>query len=204
MGLGKTLLTLAFLTWLRLGMDEKGIRQLPILVVAPTGLLRNWEQEHDLHMHSPGLGDCLRAYGSDLRGLRRSSEKEIDIGQSTLDTSKLRDEHWMLTTYETLRDYQHSFGSIRFAAIVFDEIQKIKTPGSIMTHAAKAMNGDFLIGLTGTPIENRLADLWCIVDTLEPGYLGDLKSFSQTYEKSEDAENLARLKNLLTEPQDDL
>ncbi len=204
MGLGKTLLTLAFLAWLRRGMDEKGIRRSPILVVAPTGLLRNWEQEHDLHMHSPGLGECLRAYGSDLRGLRQSSEKEIDIGQSTLDTSKLRDAHWMLTTYETLRDYQHSFAAIKFAVIVFDEIQKIKTPGSIMTHAAKAMNGDFHIGLTGTPIENRLADLWCIVDTLEPGYLGDLKAFSQTFEKDVDAETLARLKNLLTKPQDGL
>jgi superfamily II DNA or RNA helicase len=204
MGLGKTLQALTFLAWLRQGIEGRTVRSAPILIVAPTGLLRNWEQEHDLHLHPPGLGTCVRAFGPDLRHLRRSADKEIDVGRSVLDMDQLRDAPWMLTTYETLRDYQHSFAAIRFAAIVFDEIQKTKTPGTVMTHAAKAMNGDFRIGLTGTPVENRLADLWCIVDTLEFGFLGDLKTFSHTYEKDENPEYLVRLKRLLTEPRDGL
>jgi SNF2 family DNA or RNA helicase/HJR/Mrr/RecB family endonuclease len=204
MGLGKTLQCLSFFAWLQQGMQEGGLSKAPILVVAPTGLLVNWQQEHDLHLFEPGLGQCVRAYGSELRALRDTQDKEVDVGRSILKTGLLRDAAWVLTTYETLRDYQHSFGSVRFSVIAFDEIQKIKTPGTLMTEAAKAMNGDFMIGLTGTPIENRLADLWCIIDTLEPGYLGDLKTFSKTYEQDEDADRLKELKRLLTEQQNEL
>jgi hypothetical protein len=83
------------------------------------------------------------------------------------------------------------------------EMQKVKSPGTINTHAAKAMNADFVLGLTGTPIENRLEDLWCIMDRVAPGYLGDLKSFSATH--SEDSpEALKQLKTKLDEPQEKL
>ncbi len=202
MGLGKTLLSLSFLLWLRQGMSAGTVRTAPILIVAPTGLLRNWEQEHNLHLHQPGLGECLKAFGTDLKKLKQTTGREVDVGRSTLDMDEIRQANWVLTTYETIRDYQHSFASVPFAVVVFDEIQKTKTPGTIMTNAAKAMNGDFLIGLTGTPIENRLADLWCIMDTLEPGYLGDLKTFSQTYEKDETPAALLRLKSLLSYPRE--
>ena len=201
MGLGKTLQALTFLGWLRQSMDENSVRKAPILVVAPTGLLKNWEQEHDKHLHAPGFGTVFRAYGGGLRNRRQGTDNEITLGKSVIDTSELREADWVLTTFETLRDYQHSFAAIRFATIVFDEVQKIKTPGTVMTHAAKAMNGDFIIALTGTPIENRLADLWCIVDTIEPGFLSDLKCFSNKYEKNEAPEQLKELKSLLTEGQ---
>ena len=85
---------------------------------------------------------------------------------------------WILTTYETLRDYHLSFAAVPFACIVFDEMQKVKNPASLMTAAAKSVNGDFILGLTGTPIENRMEDLWSIMDIVDPGRLGDLKSFS--------------------------
>ena len=52
---------------------------------------------------------------------------------------------------------------------VFDEMQKIKAPDTINTHAAKVMNGDFVVGMTGTPIENRIEDLWCVMDRIAPG-----------------------------------
>jgi SNF2 family DNA or RNA helicase len=81
--------------------------------------------------------------------------------------------------------------------IAFDEVQKIKTPGTIMTRAAKAMNADFTIAMTGTPVENRLADLWCIMDTVQPGLLGDLKSFSQKYECEPDLDELKALQSRL-------
>jgi SNF2 family DNA or RNA helicase len=63
-----------------------------------------------------------------------------------------------------------------------------------MPDAAKAVNADFSIAMTGTPVENRLADLWCIADTAQPGILGDLKSFSRKYESEESEQNLFTLK----------
>jgi SNF2 family DNA or RNA helicase len=114
-----------------------------------------------------------------------------------LNTEAIARADWVLTTYETLRDYDRDFGAVRFAAILFDEAQKIKTPGIRLTDAAKAMNADFRVALTGTPVENRLADLWCITDAVHPALLGDLKTFSRQYEASPDPEALKRLKRSL-------
>lgn len=204
MGLGKTFQILAFFAWLRELMDLGRRPKRPLLIVAPTGLLMNWEEEHDLHLEMQGLGDVCRAYGTNLKSFRKSQGKETDLGTPVLDTDLIAKSDWVLTTYETLRDYQHSFAAIPFAAIAFDEMQKIKTPHTVMTEAAKAMNGDFIVGLTGTPIENRLADLWCLIDTIEPGRLKDLSSFSRDYEKEASSEKLIALKENLTQPLDGL
>lgn len=202
MGLGKTLQALTFLAWLKTGMDAGRLRRQPFLIVAPTGLLKNWQAEHDRHLQAPGLGHCLEAYGASLKRLRKGSGTEIAAGRAMLDVAPIMEADWVLTTYETMRDYQHSFGAVRFAAAIFDEAQRIKTPGILMTHAAKALNGDFTITMTGTPVENRLADLWCIVDTAFPGRLGDLKTFSQVYEKDENPTKLRQLKGLLSNGRD--
>ncbi len=196
MGLGKTLQALAFLTWIRDGMTSGNIPRAPLLIVAPTGLLENWRAEHHRHLALPGLGECLRAYGAGLRALRNDS----DDGRPTLDVEEIRRADWVLTTYETLRDYDRDFGQVRFAVLLFDEAQKIKTPGIRLTDAAKAMNPDFRIALTGTPVENRLADLWCIIDTVHPAYLDDLKTFSARYERNTDIDALRKLKRLLDRP----
>ena len=196
MGLGKTLQSLAFLAWLREGMAAGGIPREPLLIVAPTGLLTNWQKEHADHLASPGLGEGLPAFGADLRHVRLSSSH----GGFCLDVEALRRADWVLTTYETLRDYDRDFGQVRFAAGVFDEAQKIKTPAIRLTDAAKAMNVGFRIAMTGTPVENRLSDLWCILDTANPGYLGDLKSFSRQFEQTSDADRLARLRASLDRP----
>lgn len=193
MGLGKTLQALAFLAWLLEGMNAGKIIRAPLLVVAPTGLLGNWQQEIDTHLAAPGLGRILPAYGHELAKHRHSDGN----GRPRMDIATLRGADCALTTYETLRDYDLDFGQIRFAAIVFDEAQKIKTPGIRLTDAAKAMNAEFRIALTGTPIENRLADLWCIVDTIHPSFLGDLKHFSSRYEATPDTGNLQLLKRSL-------
>jgi SNF2 family DNA or RNA helicase len=200
MGFGKTLQTLAFMAWVREAMKLQLVRAQPLLVVAPTGLLSNWRQEHDQHLYTPGLGDPLCAFGAGLGKLRQKRGREVELGESLLDSEQLLDANWILTTYETMRDYQHSFAAVPFGLVVFDEMQKIKTPGTVMTHAAKALNADFIIGLTGTPIENRLADLWCLVDTLQPGQLGDLTSFSRTYEKGEEPDKLRNLRVRMTQP----
>lgn len=193
MGLGKTLQSLAFLAWLRAGMDAGVIARAPILIVAPTGLLANWKAEHDRHLQGHGLGECLAAYGDGLRALRTQQNGDVPA----LDQARLRNAAWVLTTYETLRDYDRDFGAVPFAALLADEAQKVKTPGARVTDAIKGMNADFRIALTGTPVENRLADLWCIVDGVHSGSLGDLKRFSRRYESDIDIEKLRSLKTFL-------
>jgi hypothetical protein len=200
MGLGKTLQALAFLAWLRQGMSKGRIEPLPFLVVAPTGLLKNWEQECDQHLAPPRLGDLFRAWGTELRRWRTGNGRDIDTGEPALEFPPSLAAGWAVTTYETLRDYQHSFAAVRFAAVVYDEAQKIKTPGSLMTEAAKAMNADFTLVMTGTPIENRLSDLWCLVDTAQPGLLEDLRGFSQHYERNPKSRDLEQLNEGLTRP----
>ena len=193
MGLGKTLQGLAFLGWLREGMIGGTISKAPILIVAPTGLLANWQAEHDRHLRDGGLGECVSAYGPGLRALVRSDGGDVPA----LDTVRLREADWVLTTYETLRDYDRDFGAVAFSALLADEAQKVKTPGARVTDAIKGMNADFRVALTGTPVENRLADLWCIVDGVHSGWLGDLKSFSQRYEEAIEVGRLKDLRSLL-------
>ncbi|MCX7367027.1 MAG: DEAD/DEAH box helicase [Alphaproteobacteria bacterium] len=193
MGLGKTLQGLAFLAWLREGMIAGAIPHAPLLIVAPTGLLANWQAEHDRHLDGSGLGNCVMAYGASLRSLLTSTPD----GVPALDRTRLREADWVLTTYETLRDYDRDFGAVRFAVLLADEAQKVKTPGARVTDALKGMNADFRIALTGTPVENRLADLWCIVDGVHSGWLGDLKAFSRRYEAEADHKRLRGLKSLL-------
>jgi hypothetical protein len=204
MGLGKTLQTLAFLAWLRQHQRARGIPSRPILTVAPTGLLKNWLAEHDKHLNEPGLGEILQVHGQGLADLRTGprTAPELNVGVPTLDTARMRTADWVLTTYETLRDYQHSFGAINWDVLVPDEAQKIKNPQALLTDAAKAINADFTVAVTGTPVENRLADLWSIVDTLEPGRLGSLKAFVTTYEPDEgvDSDVLGQLKRRLVFP----
>lgn len=197
MGLGKTLQALSFLAWIKQGIDEEKIKKKPLMIVAPTGLLKTWENEHDTHFYEPGLGQLKNIYGNELKQLKRETGKDLSIGLPVLDLEQITNADWILTTYETIRDYQHSLGAIEFSVIIFDEAQKIKTPGILMTEAAKAMNADFILTMTGTPIENRLADLWCICDTSQPGFLGELKEFCRIYENSKDDESLIRLKERL-------
>ncbi len=205
MGLGKTLAALAFLSSLQTHAREQGLTPRPMLVVAPTGLLRNWQDEHSKHMSGVGLGIALEAHGSTLRSLKRPTPfrrgGELTLGQPLLDIEAINSAGWVLTTYETLRDYQHSFGRVRWRAAVFDEAQKIKNPGIRVTEAALAMDIDFALLMTGTPVENRPADIWSILDRAEPGSFGTLKDFSSRYEQDTgEASTLMELHRALTEP----
>src|SRR6185437_12263599 len=114
------------------------IARAPVLVLAPTGLLENWRAEHARHLDPPGRGVLLPAYGKGLAALRRTAPD----GAPALDHDALRAADWVLTTYETLRDHDRDFGRVRFAAMLLDEAQKVKTPGIRLTDAAKAMNAD--------------------------------------------------------------
>jgi hypothetical protein len=192
MGLGKTFQALAFCLWLRELMDKGKVERKPLLIVAPVGLLRNWEAEMAEHLMEPGLGSLVRAYGDNLKGLRRGSHV---IGNAHLDTSKLAGADVVLANYEAVSEYQFGFCAVEFAAVILDEAQKIKSPKARMTHAAKALNAGFVVAMTGTPVENRLADLWCIADTAQPGALADLKDFSARYET--EGADVAVLRNLV-------
>jgi superfamily II DNA or RNA helicase len=191
MGLGKTIQALAFMAWVQEQMDNGSHPQKPLLVVAPTGLLRNWEAEADKHLKGGGLGPLFRAYDQDLKQLKgkTSRERRNDLEQMG----------WVLTTYETLRDRYDYFLDIDWAVIVFDEVQKIKNPGTRGTDIAKSVGGDFGLALTGTPVENSLTELWCIVDAIHPGFLGAQKDFEARYEKpaQEDPEAARAVKDLL-------
>ncbi|PWJ19366.1 DEAD/DEAH box helicase [Jannaschia seohaensis] len=191
-GLGKTLQAIAFLAWLKENMSrmEAG-RAGPVLVVAPTSLLINWEEEVDKHLRAPGLGNVVRLYGSILGGKKRPGQQgiETDSGNALLDLRDLEEaiderrghRYWVLTTYTTLTNYQHSLAKIPFSTAVFDEIQSVKNPVSLRAKAALAVNADFRIGLTGTPIENSTVDLWAIMEQLIPGRLGSLKAFRERF-----------------------
>ncbi len=208
MGLGKTLQCLAFLVWLRHARPERAANEGGFLIVAPTGLLRNWEQEFTQHLDEAGrrlLGPPLRAYGSDLARLRVGAGNDIVRGGVSLRTDEIASAGWVLTTYETLRDYHHSLGTIRWQVLAFDEAQKIKTPGTLVNEAAKAINADFTLALTGTPVENRYADLWSIVNTVDRTALsaiggGSLSEFSAKFEAEPEDSALHELRNHLTEP----
>lgn len=191
-GLGKTLQTISFLAWLKAHMAQKAAKPKgPILIVAPTSLLRNWEEEVDRHLTSGGLGHLIRLYGSGISARRHNGAygKDTLDGDEHLDLSFLHEamasgvghNYWLLTTYTTLTNYQHSLGAIPFSTLVFDEIQALKNPGSLRAIAGMAMNADFRIGLTGTPIENSTTDLWAILEQLAPGRLVPLTEFRRLY-----------------------
>ncbi|GAA5624734.1 hypothetical protein Brsp04_04636 [Brucella sp. NBRC 12952] len=205
MGLGKTFQALAFLAWIRDNMAARrgAYRALqgPILIVAPTSLLDNWKKEASIHLKPGKLGSCAEAFGSGLNALKTRKGAGWSE-EDALDVDYMRQADWILTTYETLALYHRSFARIAYSIAIFDEMQKVKSPDSINSHTAKTMNIDFVLGMTGTPIENRLEDLWCIMDRIAPGYLGDLKSFSSTY-GDEDPQALAELKGKMDRPQGD-
>ena len=205
MGLGKTLTALAFLSCLQVYARAKRQPPQPMLVVAPTGLLRNWQDEHDKHLSGLGLGHAVEAHGATLRRIRKRTPAgrggELAFGQPLLHLEALKDADWVLTTYETLRDYQHSFGRVRWRAGIFDEAQKIKNPNIRLTEAALAMDIDFTLLMTGTPVENRPADIWSLLDRAEPGRFGTLKDFSVLYERETGvASSLPELHRALTQP----
>lgn len=206
MGLGKTYQALAFLAWIRATLVARGTRYPtapplgPMLVVAPTALLQNWLNEARLHLAEDGLGDALEAFGTGLKRLKQPKGPDWRE-EDALDIERLRAAGWILTTYETLADHHRAFARVPYSVAVFDEMQKIKEPGSINARSSKTINADFVLGLTGTPVENRIEDIWAIFDRIAPGYLGALRDFSKYY-GGEDERRLAELKGALDAPRD--
>ena len=178
MGLGKTLQLLYFLEWhCQHSNDNK-----PYLIVAPVSLLENWENEYQKFFSPQNLPLC-KLYGS------VSLTKENNPVKNQQDAKRLQFKQIVLTNYETVRSYQISLGLVDFAIIALDEAQKIKTPGTQITNASKALKADFKIAMTGTPVENTLVDIWSLMDFAVPGLLGNAKDFAKEYQKPLSDEN---------------
>lgn len=186
-GLGKTLQTLSFLAWLRGQMDAGVLEHRPFLIVAPTSLLLNWEAEIDRHLSTGALGTPVRLYGSHLAHFKKEGIAGQDIreGEALLDLDKVRSLEngapVVITTYQTLANFAISLMELQCAVAIFDEIQFVKNPVTMRAKAAKSLNADFRIGLTGTPIENATKDLWALMDQLFPGALGALAQFKAVF-----------------------
>jgi len=178
MGLGKTLQLLYFLEWHCQHCDDNK----PYLIVAPVSLLENWENEYHKFFSPQNLPLC-KLYGS------VSLTKENNPAKNQQDAKRLQFKQIILTNYETVRSYQISLGLVDFAVVALDEAQKIKTPGTQITNACKALKADFRIAMTGTPVENTLVDIWCLMDFAVPGLLGNAKDFAKEYQKPLSDEN---------------
>ncbi len=159
MGLGKTLMALAFLQWKK----EKGAAG-PALVVCPTSVVGNWVRE--AARFAPGLRVLS------LTGPSRAS-RLAEIGAVDL----------VVTTYTLLRLDVEQLAGVLFHTVLLDEAQNVKNSGAATRQAAKRLRGDQRIALTGTPVENRLGELWSILDLVSPGMLGTERSFEARFER---------------------
>jgi len=181
MGLGKTIQTISLL------LNEKSTKKklpAPALLIAPTSVVTNWERE--IGRFAPGLKTYIHRGGSRLRGEEmRDAVKGQDV---------------VLTSYPIARLDAESFQSMKWLAVILDEAQNIKNPEAKQTQAIRKIGAEFRIALTGTPVENRLSELWSIMHFLNPGYLGARKSFRENFalpiERYHNEETIKQLKQL--------
>ncbi len=159
MGLGKTVQTIALL--LSVKQEDKKIRA---LIVAPTSVVTNWERE--LGRFAPTLSVALW-HGAD----RKEQIAEV------------KDAEVIITSYALLRRDEEFLSTLDLTYAILDEAQHIKNPLSATAAAAKRLRAKRRLALTGTPIENRLSEIWSIFDFVSPGLLGPLDRFEQRFAK---------------------
>lgn len=161
MGLGKTMQLLAFL----LRRKDEALRDTrPALLIAPTSVVGNWERE--VERFAPSL-DVVRHYGTS----RAKSASDIPKKPGTL----------VVTTYGLLRRDAELLSSIDWSVAALDEAQNIKNASSATARAARGLRASHRFALTGTPVENRLAELWSILEFANPGLLGPLEAFRRDF-----------------------
>ena len=160
MGLGKTVQTLA---WLQLDRSEKNQKNLPALIICPTSLVENWAEE--VKRFTPDKS-ILVLQGSD----RHKDWKNIP------------NYNIIITSYALMRRDIDKHLDFTYSVAILDEAQQIKNRTTQNALAAKKIQANHRLVLSGTPIENSVTDLWSIMDFLMPGYLGDHKTFHEKYE----------------------
>jgi len=181
MGLGKTIQTISLLVREK---ELAGKLPAPALLIAPTSVVTNWERE--IERFAPGLQTYVHRGGSRLKG--------IEFREAIMDRDVI------LTSYPVARLDAEFIQSIQWLAVILDEAQNIKNPETRQTQVIRKIKADFRIALTGTPVENRLSELWSIMHFLNPGYLGARKAFRENFalpiERYHDEEALGKLKQL--------
>jgi hypothetical protein len=173
MGLGKTIQTLSWLAWLK---ERHNKNPKPVLVICPASVLHNWRRE--ANRFTPHLKVLVLESGAARHNLRRQ------IPQHDL----------IVTNYALLRRDLEELQKFPFRAVILDEAQFIKNPGAQVTQSVKQLKSEHRLALTGTPLENRLLDLWSIADFIQPGYLGNQDQFGEIYEpRGDNAESAQRI-----------
>ena len=139
-------------------------------------MLHNWRRE--ANRFTPHLRVLVLESGAARHSLRKQ------IPQHDL----------IVTNYALLRRDLEELQKFSFRAVILDEAQFIKNPGAQVTQSVKQLKSEHRLALTGTPLENRLLDLWSITDFVQPGYLGTQDQFTETYEpRGADAESAQRI-----------
>ena len=162
MGLGKTMQVISLLV-----LEREQTKPGPTLLIAPTSVIGNWQKE--IEKFAPHLTTLIH----------HGSEREQDAEAF----KQLCMQHDLLiTSYTLARKDSKLLGALQWRRIVLDEAQNIKNPKAAQTKAILKLNGDSRLALTGTPVENRLMDLWSIFNFLNPGYLGKQAQFRKAYE----------------------
>lgn len=185
MGLGKTIQVLAFLNKIKNDVKTSGKPDKASLLIVPASLLANWDNE--IKRFSPEIKFHIAHSGAGMKKDNAPKDKK------SLDTFDL-----VITTYALIQRYEW-LQSYSWNYIILDEAQAIKNPGTKQATAIKNLTSYNRIVMTGTPIENRLTDLWSLFDFLNPGLLGNLREFKQ-FSKSlkDDNSGYSRLRKLIS------
>ena len=172
MGLGKTIQMLSLLLMLKEEMEGKGQTS---LLVAPASLLANWASE-------------IERFAPSLRTLIAHPSALSAADLNAIDNERLQNTDLVIISYGTLLRVPW-IANTSWHMIILDEAQAIKNPSAKQARAVKSLNARGRFALTGTPIENRLGDLWSIFDFINPGLLGSAKEFSALVKNLEGAHN---------------
>ena len=183
MGLGKTIQVLSLLLILKREDNDKDQEFRPSLLVVPASLMANWAAESE--RFSPGLR-ILIAHPSECPAAELRA----------LDAGRLSGIDLVITTYGSLLRLP-ALADLQWRLAVLDEAQAIKNPGAKQTRQVKKLNAQSRIALTGTPVENRLSDLWSIFDFTHPGLLGTEKVFANFSKRLAQAEHFGPLRALV-------
>ncbi|WP_151735725.1 DEAD/DEAH box helicase ['Paenibacillus yunnanensis' Narsing Rao et al. 2020] len=181
MGLGKTVQVIACLLDRALTAPAAERRD-PVLILCPTSLLGNWQRE--LQRFAPSLSVHIHHGGRRARG---EDFKMLAAGHEIV-----------LTTYHLAGRDSEDLAGVRWSTVVLDEAQYIKNHRTKQAQSVMKLSAPHRIAMTGTPVENRLGELWSIFHFLNPGYLGSYHSFRQRYTNGEGGERLRELHRLVS------
>ncbi|WP_059103957.1 DEAD/DEAH box helicase [Shouchella shacheensis] len=183
MGLGKSIQTIVYVLHVLQKQREEGVRHSPFLLICPTSLLYNWAAE-------------CRHFAPSLALFIHHGQERLSVDDERLDGVDL-----VLTSYAlALRD-QSFFGAAHWNGLILDEAQHIKNKDTKQRKAIRQLYARHRLALTGTPIENRLQELWSLMDLLNPSLLGRFSSFQRAYirpiERDHDEETQKQLQRLI-------